>query len=347
MGYYDTRTLLAAIRQIPPMQTFLRDRFTVQGKTFPTKTVEIEYTKGKRRLAPYVSPLLPGKVVSRDGRSVKVIEPALIKPARSITVIDIDQRGFGEPLYSEKTPEERAEELLASDLIYLDDIITRREEVALAELIFTGKVTQIGEGVNQVIDYGLTNKEILTGTNLWSNEASKPVGNLINWKQFVGKASGGTVGTVLMATDVAQAFIENPQILKLLDNRGFSLGSIAPKDNQNGASYIGYLNFPGVEFWSYDDWYLDDTELDGNGDPTLKPVIPAGHIAFLPNSPFIQFNYGAITLMGDDHKHKTIEGSRVPDVWSQKDPAVTWLNIHAKPLPAPMNVDGWFVAKVL
>ncbi|MFC3802812.1 major capsid protein [Cohnella sp. GCM10012308] len=346
-GYYDTRTLLEAKRQIPSVLTFLRDRFTRTGKTFPTKTVEIEYMKGKRRLAPYVSELLPGKVIARDGRTVSVIEPALIKPARPITTIDLSKRGFGEDPYSGKTPEERAEELIASDMIDLDDTITRREEVALSELIFSGKVTQIGEGVSQIIDYNFTNKEILTGPTLWSEDTSNIVGDLVHWKQLVAKASGGAPGVLLVATDVANAFIENAKIQKLLDIRGFTLGGVAPRPPVGGATYIGYLNYPGVEIWSYDEWYLDDTDLDGNGDPKLKPMVPAGTVAFLPTDPLFTFHYGGITIMGDDGNFRTIEGDRVPESWAEKSPAVRWLQISSKPLPVPVNSDAWYVAKVL
>lgn len=342
---YDLRTLLETQRQLMPLRTFLRDTFTVKGKTFPTQSVEIEYMKGRRRVAPYVSDLLPGKVVSRDARQIKTFTPALIKPARPITAIDLNQRSFGENPYSLRTPEERAEEILADDIVDLNNQIIRREEVALSELIFTGKVTQVGEGVEQVLDYNLTNKEILTGAALWT--VGSPVTNLQAWQQAVARESGGNVGVLVMAPDVVMPFLENPSIQKLLDNKGFTLGSIAPRPSVGGATYIGRLNYPGVDIWSYNEWYLDDNDLDGQGNPKQKPMIPAGYVAYLPTEASFRVHYGAITVMGDDDQFVTIEGERVPYSWAQKSPAQRWLEIHSRPLPVPQNVDGWFVAKVI
>ncbi|MDT2292343.1 major capsid protein [Paenibacillus larvae] len=89
---FDLRTLIAAIRQMPPAQTFLGDLLFGEGKPFNTETVEVEYRKGKRKMAPFVSPLLPGKVTNREGYTVTMFKPALVKPLRPVTVIDLQKK---------------------------------------------------------------------------------------------------------------------------------------------------------------------------------------------------------------------------------------------------------------
>ncbi|MDT2243124.1 major capsid protein [Paenibacillus larvae] len=65
----------------------------------------------------------------------------LIKPMRAITSIDLNKKLFGQNPFETSSPEERAQELLARDLVELDDYITRREWMR-AQLLFTGKVIQ-------------------------------------------------------------------------------------------------------------------------------------------------------------------------------------------------------------
>ena len=62
----------------------------------------------------------------------------------------------GENLYSGKTPNMRAAEILGRDLAELDEYISRREEAMCSEALFSGKVTVKGDGVNEVLNFWST-----------------------------------------------------------------------------------------------------------------------------------------------------------------------------------------------
>lgn len=49
---YKTKTMLAAVRQMTPVTSFLRDRYfpTGSGDMFPTEEVLVEYRHGQRRV---------------------------------------------------------------------------------------------------------------------------------------------------------------------------------------------------------------------------------------------------------------------------------------------------------
>ena len=53
-NFYDTHTLLASVRQLPPLHTFLLDRYFPTNEAtdvFATNDVLVEYKKGtKKRL---------------------------------------------------------------------------------------------------------------------------------------------------------------------------------------------------------------------------------------------------------------------------------------------------------
>lgn len=341
ISIYDPRTMLEAIEQMLPVNTFLKSTFFKNSRTFLTENVDVDYNKGRRRMAPFVSPKLAGKVMERDGFTTNTYKPALIKPLRPITVEDLQIRSFGENVYSTKSPDERAIELLARDLTDLEDAITRREEWMAAQVLFTGKVDMIGEGVNQTLDFDFTNKLVLSGSDKWSETSSDPIGDLKNWRLAVIQKSGITPDTAVMASDVVDAFLNHPAVQKILDNQRIKLGQIDPRTLPNGVTYLGSLTSLGLDLYSYDEWYFDETE------GVEKPMVPPGTVLVASTRARFSFHYGAVTLIGANNQFVTYEGARIPDSWTEKNPPQRFLAVNSRPLPIPHEVESWYVAHVL
>jgi hypothetical protein len=76
---FDTRTMLDVLDQRTPPRSFLRSTFFGKVKTSLSKSVDIDVIKHKRRLAPFVSPKMEGKVVQREGFKTYTYSPAYIK----------------------------------------------------------------------------------------------------------------------------------------------------------------------------------------------------------------------------------------------------------------------------
>ena len=53
---YSPRTLGKLITRMPPVHTFFRDTLFKNRRTFPTKSVDVDFKKGSRALAPFVHP---------------------------------------------------------------------------------------------------------------------------------------------------------------------------------------------------------------------------------------------------------------------------------------------------
>ena len=342
INIYETRTMLAAVDQMMPVRTFLKDTFFPNPKTFTTEHVDVEYKKGRRKLAPFVSPRVAGKVMDRQGFTTKTFKPGVIKPKRTITGDDINKRSFGENIYSRRSPDQRAAEMLASDLSEMDDEISRTEEFMVSQVLFNGKVDIIGEGINHTIDFDFTNKETLSGTDLWSSPESDPIAYLKKKRREVIKKSGVNPKEVIMAHDVVDAFVNHQKVQDKLDNRRIILGQINPQQLPNGVTYIGSLTELGLDLFSYDEWYYDEES------ETEMPMVPAGKLMIGSSSARSSMYYGAVTLTNQNtNKFVTYEGRRIPDSWIQKDPAARFLQMHSMPLPVPHEVDSWYVSKVL
>ena len=115
MPDYTTREMADAIDQTPPVRGFFQKTFFPSEQTHVTEKVEFDVRKGKRIMAPFVSPRRGGKVITRQGWKTNQFTTPKIAPERVLTVDDISSRAIGENIYSRRTPEEREDELLAKD----------------------------------------------------------------------------------------------------------------------------------------------------------------------------------------------------------------------------------------
>ncbi|GAV24801.1 minor capsid protein E [Carboxydothermus islandicus] len=333
---FSTRTMLEAVQQMQPVRTFLKSTFFVNERTFDTEYVDVDIIKGKRRMAPFVSPKIGGKVVERQGYRTNTYKAPMLAPKLPTTAEQLLKRLPGEPLYSGMSPEDRAAEQLGRDLAELDEIITRREEWMCAQALFTGQIHITGDGVDEIIDFGLTNKEVLTGTAKWSDPNSDPLADLKRWRQAIIKASGFSPDILIMASDVLDAFLGHSKIQQLLDLRLVDTGQINPQTLPNGTTYIGRIAELGVNIYTYDEWYLDD---DGNE----KPMVPEKTVLMASTSARFDLLYGAYV----DVEEGVFDLPRVPRSWVEKDPSVRWVQMISRPLPVPQHIDSLYVATVL
>ncbi|WP_420652445.1 major capsid protein, partial [Mesorhizobium japonicum] len=84
------------------------------------------------------------------------------------------------------------------------------------------------------------------------------------------KDSGRTAGVAVLSAEAQDAFQKNDTVLKQLNSRRVDMGLIRPELLPDGVTYLGYLNDPGVDLYTYNEWYLDDDSSDE------APLIPAG-----------------------------------------------------------------------
>ena len=340
ISMFDTRTMLKALEQQPKPKTFLRDMFFSGDPEYSdTAKVDIDIVKGRKIMAPFVSPVLEGKVLADQGFTTKTFEAPLLKPKKKTTAEDILKRLPGEPLYSGMSPDERAGIKLGKDLAELSDSIDRRIEWMCAQALFNGKITVSGEGVNYEIDFGVPS-EVLTGSALWDADGSNPIDTLRSIFSSVVRASGVSPDTVILAEDVVPYFINHSAVKDLLDRRLINTGQIDPRQLPNGATYIGYINEVGMNIYSYLDWYLDEA-----GDE--QPMVPAKKILVGSTRAQTTMNYGAVTIKNDNGEMATYMNDKVPHSWVSDDPVVRWVQLLSRPLPVPTQVDAFYVAQVI
>ena len=344
---YTPRTLGKLVRRMPQVHTFFRDTFFKNRQTFNTKSVDVDFKKGSRALAPFVHPKVGGRTILNTGYQTKTYTPVLLAPNKITTVDDLLERAAGEDPYSGRKPAERAVEKLAEDLRELNEMIVRREEWMAATAVFTGQIPIVGEGVNEVIDFSFTNKEaIVTAEKKWDNAQSDPLADIERWHEIVQREGFVNCNICIMAKDVATAFVNHAKVKEVLDVKAYDLAVIRPRLLPNGVTYVGTIHKLGLDIYQYNEWYLDDwTEPEA---PENKPLVPEKTLALMSTEADYSIYYGAITMIPEEGKtFVTVEGDKVPQTWVERRPDRRFLQINSKPLTVPHEVNSWYVAQVL
>lgn len=338
---YTPRTLAEVVKTTPPVRTFLRDRFFTNVKTFPTERVDIDIVKGNRKMAAFIHPMVGGEIVQAEGYETKSYAPPLINPATVSTADKLLARLPGEDMYSGKTPADRAAEKLIEEYNQLNDMTTRREEWMAAQVLTTGQLKVKGKGVDEVIDFGLTNKITLASTKKWGASAADIWGNLKDWKQQVSRNGFANANMVIMGKAAADAFLADATIKNLLDNRRIEIGAIKPEEMEGGLTYYGHLNLPGVDIYGYDEVYLDDETGE------TKPLIPDNVVLMIPSAASFMRAYGLCTYLDDAGAWHEAETDRLLCTYVEHRPDRRFIELQTHPLLIPDKIDSWFAATVL
>lgn len=338
---YTPRTLAEVVRTTPPVRTFLRDRFFTNVKTFPTERVDIDIVKGNRKMAAFIHPMVGGEIVQAEGYETKSYAPPLINPATVSTADQLLERLPGEDMYSGKTPADRAAEKLIEEYNQLNDMTTRREEWMAAQVLTTGQLKVKGKGVDEVIDFGLTNKITLASTKKWGASAADIWGNLKDWKQQVSRNGFANANMVIMGKAAADAFLADATIKNMLDNRRIEIGAIKPEEMEGGLTYYGHLNLPGVDIYGYDEVYLDDETGE------TKPLIPDNVVLMIPSAASFMRAYGLCTYLDDAGAWHRAETDRLLRTYVEHRPDRRFIELQTHPLLIPDKIDSWFAATVL
>ena len=345
INIYDPRYLAEVVKSAPPIHTYFRDTFFRNKKTFSTERVDIDIKKGSRRMAAFVHPRVGGTVMHSEGYQNESYKPPLINPYTVTTADQLLNRLPGEDLYNGKTPAQRGAEKLMEEYADLNDATTRREEWMAVQALTTGQISVKGKGVDEVIDFGFTNKVQLNGTAQWGKSAAKILDNLNDWETKVLVNGFTNVDMAIMGKDALKAFLADETVMKNLDNRRVEMGIISPRDLPNGVRYIGHLNKPNIDIYEYREVYLDDWTDPTN--PVTKDLIPANMVLLMSSASNFMLCYGACTYIEDaSGQWVTSESDRILRSYVEHHPDRRMIELQARPLPIPDKVDSWLVATV-
>lgn len=353
MNIYQTKTMLAAIKQMAPATSFLRDRYfpSAAGDQFPTEEVLVEYKDATgKKLAPVVLPRKGSISVEREGYTVEKMVPPLVAPSRPLTIDDLNKKGFGENLFSDRTPAERQAEILIQDLADFDEMHTNREEYIAAKCMFENGyilrqyADKYGEGEFKEFEMrfydGDANPAQYVPGTMWDATAADIFGDLYLMIQMLTK-KGNNATEVLLGSDVADALLKREDIQKIMDLNRFNVGEVNPVALPQGAARLGTLNIRGrkIDLLTYDGTYIDEETGD------VTSFVPDKQICVTAPGAG-RLLRGAVTQMEQsDNQWHTHMGARVPQYWADKNGRQ--LTVSSRPLLIPRTKNPFISATVL
>lgn len=354
VNFFDTHTLIRSVEEITPVRRFLLDRYfptNSASDVFATSDVLVEYKKGTKKAAPFVAPRKNGIAILREGYAMKRFTPSRIAPKRTLSIDELNKRGFGEALYSNLTPAQRQGVMIMNDLAELRDMNTRRKEEMAAQVMFTNAcimkeyVDDLGNYEEKEVRFydEAQNPAVYTPSANWdTTEASgKQILNDLAAMAKMLTSRGLPATDVIVAPDVADIILNNEWLIKLMDNRRMEIGGIAPEELPSGATKIARFNCKGrwLDIISYDEEYEDT-------DGTIKPFVPAGEITVsAPGAG--RTVYGSITQLEQaDGQFHTYAGIDVPKYTADAISDLREIMLSTSPLCMPNNANPFIRAKV-
>jgi hypothetical protein len=342
LAVYDTNALVQVVQNLKVSQTFLLNNFFPNIVASDTEYVSIDVDIGKRRMAPFVSPLVEGKLVESRRFQTNTFKPAYIKDKRAPDLRKPIRRMIGERIGGgELTGAERMAANVQFEMEDQIDVLNRRLEWMAAQALLTGTVTITGDGFpSTLVDFGrdaaLT--VALTGTAMWDNAANtkNPTDNIEEWQNLILKKSGGVCTDIVFTVTPWNKFLSDDKVRQAIWYPGNGQGNTINigSEIQRGAIFKGMWGQ--YRLWVYNDWYVDDATGQE------KPMIPDGALVMTGSD--LQgtqafgsildpkFNYGALPY--------------APKMWAQDDPAQLFLMMQSAPIVIPSRVNACLAATV-
>ena len=232
-------------------------------------------------MAPFVSPLVQGKLVEQRRYQTNIFKPAYIKDKRAPDLRKPVRRMIGERIGGEMSGAEREAANLEFELTDQVDVLNRRLEWMGAQALTKGQVIVEGEGFDTVVvDFGrdpeltvgLTSAKRWTRANIGteSNPGSvSPSDDVTAWATLILKKSGAQVRDIVFSISAAGI-----QAGSRAQGRDCVPGPSAvwqPSEPRNvpgqGAKYMG--RWGTYDLWIYSDWFVDDNNVE-------HPLLPDG-----------------------------------------------------------------------
>ena len=347
LNFFDTYTLIAINEEVAPQPSFFRDRYfpTGEGDIFAADKVLTEYRKGDRKMAAFISDRVGDIPMDRRGYAIHEYKPARIAPSRLLTVDELTKRGFGEAIYANSTPAQRAARLLRDDMTDMERRIASREEWMCAQVMINNACTMQTyidndtQGEKQYVqfyDAASDHTYTIASGHKWDASGITFMTVRADIRAMCRKLSdrGLPAADLVLGSDAADALLAIDEFRALIDkNSGMAIGSISEQlSAYPGVTLEGVINFGGyrLNVISVDETYVDDSNHTQKFFPATSAMVTAPDCGHLMYGQITQIDYGSTDFASHAAK-------RVPKFVLDQDKDVRKLRLATRPLAAPKN----------
>jgi hypothetical protein len=335
---YDTNTLVQVIPTLIRPQSFLLDSFFPNQVLADSEFVSIDIELGKRRMSPFVSPMVEGKLVESLAYTTNVFKPAYTKDKRVPDVRRPLRRMIGERIGGDKDGPVRWAANIEAEMTDQIRCLTRRLEWMAASALQTGTVVIVGEGFPEVTINFLRDASLIatnSGGTKWTaaNVAAgtaHPVADIEALQRDVLKLSGAQVDRIIFTTSSWDGFICDPLLKeaiyfpKLGDyGNSINIGS----DQKLGAVYKG--QWGAFSLWLYNDWFVNDSDVE-------VPMLTDGMV--IVGGPDLQGTRAFGQILDPEFNYEPM--AFAPKSWVSHDPAAWYVMMQSSPIVIPSRTNA-------
>ncbi|SFM71442.1 major capsid protein [Marinobacter pelagius] len=327
---YSTVELLDGVRRLDPFMPFLLNLVCPGSVTFGTQEIAFDAWEADMKLAPFVSPYVPGQISQQPGGEVRKFKAPYLKPKDVVDPARVLVRRPGESFSAPLSPVQRADAIRMDIMDTHRQKIRRREEWMIAQILRTGQVTVSGPKYpTSLLDFrrdaNLT-IDISGGAAAWDQTTAKPVEDLEDW--FAMLESPAT--HVIFGRGAFRRALESAAFKELVDSRRGSDTQLEMAPAETDAFYRGRLGGSGPELWTYSGWYHD-----ANG--TKQFFVPDNEIIIVSAAGSRGVRaYGAIL----DANAQYQEAELWPKNFTTDDPGQEYIMTQSGPLPVVRRIDA-------
>lgn len=319
---FDTATLQGVVRALPlPKLGFAAKYFQrVVESDDPEIRFDVEGTD--LTMSPFVSPLVPGKIVVEEGFQTKTFRPAYIKDKKPFTPQRATTRMMGEKIGGEFTPAERLQLAIAMELAKKLARLERRLEWMAVQALYFGRVEVKGENYpTTVVDFGRDSglSIVKAAGTKWTDAGVSPMDDLHLWSSL-GEAP---ITDYFMTQDVYAVFRASADVKeRMLWVRGSDTITTAAVLSRD-LTLMGTMD-------SFRIWVIPKLEVKNEAGQKVR-MVPDGTVLGVADNYFEGVrHYGAI----QDVEHFE-PGAYFVKSWVEQDPSVRYMMLQSAPLMVP------------
>lgn len=340
LSLYSTIGMMEALQSLRGAPRFLQDTFFPYVQISDTAEIAFDTIEDELRLAPYVSPLAPGKPMKQRGYQTDKLAPAYVKPFFALDPTAPLRRVAGEEFGGKLSPLQREAIILSQGLEDQRDMVTRRVEVMCADIIKTGKIVISGEDYATVeVDFGRNPNQTveLEDGAQWGETGVSAYDDIEEWASRVGIATGGAVTDVVIGKGAWKLLKKDESFQASLDREHGQDGDVklAAANGQPGTAL--YRGTDGTfRYWGYNDQYKNDAG-------TLVQLFDDYSVSMIASGAAVGTQgYGAIIDPNVGYQ----SGKYVPKSWLENNPGRRFLMTQSAPLPFFGRINATLHARV-
>ena len=259
---FETNTLTRVVNDLrTPVHGFLMMLFNMVLQ-FEEEKVYFDRDRPDQGLMPASLPTVQAVVTQEKSYDTESFQPGYRKHKTPCDINRPFRRAAGEQISGSSTPRERARMAVAENLAMHKMMFYNLLEYFCAQTLVYGGYAMVGQQYpERIIDFNRPDSHsiVLSGSDRWSNAASDPNDDLLDWAELGAKNGAGMLDTLIMGNAAFKAFRSHAKVKEKFD---WASNSRNMSDVDTGSQFdrgIKYRGqYDGFAIYTYQDWYKSD-----------------------------------------------------------------------------------------